>query len=49
MEGERSVLVSVTLMKGITGFKELTKTLSNLCQLLTTCSVREGPNHAKET
>ena len=24
-EEERSVLVSVTLMKGITGFKELTK------------------------
>ena len=47
-EEQRSVLVSVTLMKGITGFKELRKTLSNLCQLLTTSSVHEGPNHVTE-
>ena len=47
-EKERSVLVYVTLMKGITGFKELW-TLSNLCQLLTTHSVNEEPNHATET
>ena len=43
-EEEQSVLVSVTLMKGITE-----KTLSNLCQPLTTHTVHERPNHATET
>ena len=41
-EKERNVLVSVTLMKRITGSKELRKTL-------TTHSVNEEPNHVTET
>ena len=31
------------------GSKNWEKTLGNLCQLLTTSSVHEGPNHATET
>ena len=48
---ERRILISVPLMKGIKCRAQRIekKTLSTLCQLLTTRTVYEGPNHATAT